>query len=185
MKTIAPASRRTRKPRALTRTKVKDLPTTGDVIDLVPLVLKLEHILVPIDFSKTSSKALHYAVPLARQFGAKVTLLHVVDYPMYPPELGYLAMSDAETTRRTAKRLKDMARRAIPAELRSDCVVRFGIGFDTIAAVAKELPADLIVLTTHGYTGLKHVVMGSTAERVVRHAPCPVLVVRERERDFA
>ena len=53
-----------------------------------------------------------------------------------------------------------------------------GAGFDSITSVARERGVDLIVITTHGYTGFKHVLMGSTAERVVRHAPCPVLVVR-------
>jgi universal stress protein A len=63
-------------------------------------------------------------------------------------------------------------------------MTRIGRAFDEITAAAREQKADLIVISTHGYSGVKHVVLGSVAERVVRHAPCPVLVVREHERDF-
>ena len=59
-----------------------------------------------------------------------------------------------------------------------------GIAFEVIADTARQLEVDLIVITTHGYTGLKHVFLGSTAERVVRHSPCPVLTVRSQEHDF-
>ncbi|HTD65875.1 MAG TPA: universal stress protein, partial [Candidatus Limnocylindria bacterium] len=71
-----------------------------------------------------------------------------------------------------------------PALIKST-VVRNGVPFHEIAQAAATLKIDLIVISTHGYTGLKHVLLGSTAERVVRHAPCPVLVVRKEERDFA
>ena len=63
--------------------------------------------------------------------------------------------------------------------------MRRGVAFEEIGNAARELSSDLIVINTHGYTGLKHVMVGSTAERVIRHAPCPVLVVREHEREFA
>jgi nucleotide-binding universal stress UspA family protein len=63
-------------------------------------------------------------------------------------------------------------------------VVRLGHPYQEITDAARELKVDLIVISTHGYTGLKHVLLGSTAERIVRHAPCPVLTVREKEQDF-
>jgi nucleotide-binding universal stress UspA family protein len=62
--------------------------------------------------------------------------------------------------------------------------VRHGRAFQEIAEAARSLPADLIIIATHGYTGIKHALLGSTTERVVRHAPCPVLVVREGGREF-
>jgi nucleotide-binding universal stress UspA family protein len=74
-----------------------------------------------------------------------------------------------------------MARGCIAPELLEKTLVRHGVAFDEITKAARELCVDMIVISTHGYTGLKHVVMGSTAERVVRYAGCPVLVVRERE----
>ena len=66
-----------------------------------------------------------------------------------------------------------------------DVVVQVGTAFEVITNTARDCEIDLIVLTTHGKTGLKHAFMGSTAERVVRHAPCPVLVVRKREHEFS
>jgi nucleotide-binding universal stress UspA family protein len=72
----------------------------------------------------------------------------------------------------------------LPAKMVERVLVRYGTPFAEITDAARTLKADLIILTTHGYTGLKHVFMGSTAERVVRHAPCPVLTVREKEHEF-
>jgi nucleotide-binding universal stress UspA family protein len=64
-------------------------------------------------------------------------------------------------------------------------LVRQGRAFHEIAEAARTLKSDLVIISTHGFTGVKHALLGSTAERVVRHAPCPVLVVRQRERQFA
>ena len=159
--------------------------SSGGVIEMVPLVLSLKNILVPIDFSDTSRKALQYAVPFAKQFEAKITLLHVVELPLYPQEFGYLPFDENQMLAGQKKALAELAQRAIPMELVADTMVRSGAPWDTVVGVARETQADLIITTTHGYTGLKHVLMGSTAERIVRHAPCPVLIVREREHEFA
>jgi nucleotide-binding universal stress UspA family protein len=72
----------------------------------------------------------------------------------------------------------------LPPKMMERSLVRFGSAFAEITEAARTLKADLIILATHGHTGLKHVVLGSTAERVVRHASCPVLVVREKEHEF-
>ena len=69
-------------------------------------------------------------------------------------------------------------------QLLKEVLVRVGTAFEVITNVARDCKADVIVITTHGHTGLKHVFMGSTAERVVRHAPCPVFVVRKCEHEF-
>ena len=158
--------------------------SSGEIIEMVPLILTLKNILVPIDLSATSLKALQYAVPFAKQFEAKITLLHVVDLPMYPQEFGYLLVDESQAMEGTKKSLADLATRTIAPELLAQTIVRRGLAWDTVVAVARETQADLIITTTHGYTGLKHVLMGSTAERIVRHAPCPVLVVREKEQEF-
>jgi len=159
--------------------------SSGDIIEMVPLVLTLKNILVPIDFSDTSRTALQYAVPFAKQFEARITLLHVVDLPMYPQEFGYVLVDESQTLDGQKKSLADLAARTIAPELLAQTIVRRGAAWDAVIAVAREMQADLIITTTHGYTGLKHVLMGSTAERIVRHAPCPVLVVREKEHEFA
>jgi nucleotide-binding universal stress UspA family protein len=156
------------------------------VIELVPALLKIKSILVPIDFSETSKKALVYAVRMAEQFGAKIVLLNVVE-PIATPDMAYHPlMLEPEKARQVAReRLDTVCRRArLSGRLFDKIVVRHGSPFTEITEAARTLKVDLIILTTHGYTGLKHVFMGSTAERVVRHAPCPVLIVREKEHEF-
>ena len=82
------------------------------------------------------------------------------------------------------KELNALAKNTIEPQLLKEVIVRVGAAFEVITNVARDCESDLIVITTHGHTGLKHVFMGSTAERVVRHAPCPVFVVRKCEHEF-
>jgi nucleotide-binding universal stress UspA family protein len=160
--------------------------SAGTVIDLVPRVLGVRRLLVPFDFSKPSEKALRYAVSFARQFDAKITLLHVRPLPYYVGEFGDLPIpAEGSSEKAIAERLKAEARRLVPAGMLERAVVRTGSAYDEICKAAHKLKAEMIVISTHGYTGLKHALLGSTAERVVRHAPCPVLVVRQHEREFA
>jgi nucleotide-binding universal stress UspA family protein len=158
------------------------------VIDLIPRVLGVRRILVPVDFSEPSAKALRYAVSFARQFDARITLLHVCPVPYYPAEFGgfpTIVPVDEPPTKAIKHRLEENARRFIPEPMRGRTLLRTGAAFDEICRAARDVKADLIIIATHGHTGLKHVLLGSTAERVVRHAHCPVLVVRKEERDFA
>jgi universal stress protein A len=158
------------------------------VIDLVPALLRIKSILVPIDFSAPSKKGLAYAVPFAEQFGAKLTLLHVVE-PIATPDFNNtfpLVIADEKVVAACKNRLDRIARdQKIDPKLIEKTLVRSGRSFNEIADAARTLKADLIIISTHGYSGLKRVFLGSTTERVVRHAPCPVLVVREHEREFA
>jgi universal stress protein A len=142
--------------------------------------IHLKNILVPLDFSEMSLKSLQYAVPLAKQFGAKVTLLHVLKASVYFKDAAYLAYVEKERLVVIEKQLDEM----IPPGLPVETAVRQSFVFEAIIEVAREIGADLIITTTHGYTGLKHMFKGSTAENVVRRAPCPVLVVHEQEHDF-
>lgn len=156
----------------------------GKVIELVPSLIELKSIVVPIDFSATSRKALAYAVRLAEQFGGRITLVNVIE-PIAAPEFAAVSMLiENDTAKKAAKaKLEDLVKELkIPSRLVEKVLVRFGAPFAEITTAARTLKADLIILTTHGYTGLKHVLMGSTAERVVRHAPCPVLTVRDKRR---
>ena len=160
---------------------------TAPVIELVPALLKIKSILVPVDCSVPSEKALAYAVPFARQFGAKLTLLHVVEPVATPDFTGAfpLVLEDdkvqAECKRHLERVVADLQ---IEPRLVERVLVRHGRSFNEIAETARTLKVDLIIIATHGYTGLKHALLGSTTERVVRHAPCPVLVVREGEHEF-
>jgi len=150
-------------------------------------LFQIKMILVPIDFAPESEKALVYAVPFARQFGAKLTLVHIIE-PIATPDFADafpLALQEEEVitsgTRHLQRIVKDLQ---IEPGLVGNLVVRFGRAFHEIVEAANSNHADLIIMSTHGYTGLEHTFLGSTAERVVRHATCPVLVVRPREREF-
>jgi nucleotide-binding universal stress UspA family protein len=149
--------------------------------------VNLRKILVPIDFSEPSRKAMQYAHLFAKQFNAEVLLLHVIEFtPLPAPPL---AVVQDETTQASlhesaAKELGKW-RDAIGSQAMVRASVRNGLSAHAeIVNAAAEGNIDLIVLGTRGRTGLAHLLIGSTAERVVRHAPCPVLVVREREHDF-
>jgi len=145
--------------------------------------LDIKSILVPLDFSPPSARALGYAVALAKLFKAKLTLLHVVE-PVAMPDFAAsfpLVMEDDKLMAAAKAELETAVKLArIPRGIVEKVLVRFGRSFHEIAAAARSRKVDLIIISTHGYTGLKHALMGSTAERVARHAPCPVLVVRQR-----
>jgi nucleotide-binding universal stress UspA family protein len=157
----------------------------GDAGELAPVILKLKSILVPIDFSKISQTALEYAVPLAKQFGAKVTLLHAIEPLPYPVGLTYLPMGEGFPIKPLEEKLNKLAKKTIEPQHLKEVIVQVGTAFEVVTNMARDRKVDLIIITTHGHTGLRHVFMGSTAERVVRHAPCPVFVVRKCEYKFA
>ena len=149
--------------------------------------IAIKKILAPTDFSPASEKGLKYAQRFAREFGAELTLLHILE-PIVPFAFEGLPMrlpveetgwSDAA---RALKALEVSARQKGVSTVRA--MTRQGIASHEIVDAAKEFDVDLIVMATHGCTGLKHFCIGSTAERVVRVATCPVLVVREKEHEF-
>lgn len=151
-------------------------------------VFRLRTILAPVDFSNYSAKALDYVRAFAGQFGADVVLVHVVEPTVIPDNFGIVPPSYEEVGVALVKAAEDklvtLAADLAPGVGTIRRVVRTGRAPWEIVRLAKEVEADLIVITTHGYTGLKHVLMGSTAELIVRHAPCPVLTVRDPEHDF-
>ena len=150
------------------------------------LPLAIKSILVPTDFSAPTRVALRQAVALAKTFGAKLTLLHVVE-PVGPtPDFAYnpMIMQDEKLLKATRHHLDQLVvREGIAASSVERKLVVEGVPFHEIARTAASLKVDLIVVATHGYTGFAHVILGSTAERIVRHASCPVLVVRGEEAD--
>ncbi|MCU0772638.1 MAG: universal stress protein [Verrucomicrobia bacterium] len=150
--------------------------------------IRLQTLLVPVDFSACSVKAADYAVAFAQQFQAGIVLLHVVEPMVYPENYMTIpAVSDdinGSLMKAAEDKLAAQRQRMGVGRLDVKVMTRLGRPYVEIAEVAKDLGADLIVLGTHGHTGWKHVLLGSTAERVVRHAPCPVLTVRDPEHDF-
>ena len=155
---------------------------TSTAVPTNPLGFKIERILVPLDFSPASMEALDYAVWLAKQFRAAIHLVHV-----YPPDeasapgAGHLLFESAQAIERLNEELTGIHRKHVPTFRPDNCHIRGGRPYEEIVRVAREIDADLIVLSTRGYSGLKHLLLGSTAERVVRNAPCPVLVARKRK----
>jgi nucleotide-binding universal stress UspA family protein len=134
---------------------------------------RLLRILVPLDFSGKSRQALRYAVPLAQKFSARIHLVHVL------PDPGKTPREEVTRLRLAAlKRLGETGAQLLPSRVRAENAVLHGDPAAQILALAGRQSIDLIVLTTKGRTGLKRVLVGSTAERIMREAPCPVMSVR-------
>jgi nucleotide-binding universal stress UspA family protein len=149
----------------------------------------IRNILVPIDFSKMSIEAIGIAKRLADGFDATIHLVHVHQFS-YPATFmgpifsaGELPESFEEhRSKQLAEQLTGIASKS-GLSPRDQTHLRTGAApFDEICRLAQEISADLIVMPTHGYTGLKHVFLGSTAERLVQHSPCPVFVARQKKR---
>lgn len=146
-------------------------------------MLEIRKILAPTDFSDHSRAAVRYACGLAERLGADLHLLHVLPdvvpaspdlmvAPSFPPE--YYRESE-DQSREALRNLVDPTW-GTPASI--EVAVRWGDAVDGVVAHAGEQAFDLIVIATHGRTGLSHVLLGSVAERIVREAPCPVLTIR-------
>jgi nucleotide-binding universal stress UspA family protein len=144
--------------------------------------MTIQHFLVPIDFSTYAEQALDYAIALAQKLQARVTLLSVIQpllatgpgigvwpSPVFIPELEAAVTRDRE----------GYLARVTAAGLEGEIAVVHGVPFQEILDTAKARQVDLIIMGTHGRTGLPHILLGSVAEKVVRLAPCPVLVARQ------
>jgi len=140
-------------------------------------------ILVPIDFSVHSKNALSYAVLIARKFGASLHLMYVVEPTIYPADLGFgqvvLPGVEDELREKGEVELEALIAKEIGSQVAATCAVRTGNPHQEILREADEKKVDLIIVATHGHSGMEHMLFGSTADRVVKHAKCPVLTVRE------
>ncbi|MGE3536841.1 MAG: universal stress protein [Candidatus Tectimicrobiota bacterium] len=136
------------------------------------------HILVPIDLSPSTDLTFDYALRLARSLQARVTLLHVIEPLLlgHRDPLAYPAMQALES--RITEQLSAYRMRLVEAGLQGDFAVLHGVPYQVIVETAGRAGADLIVMGTHGRSGLAYVLLGSVAERVVQLAPCSVLVAR-------
>ena len=137
-------------------------------------------ILVPTDLSQPSMNAVRHAATLADHVGARVVLTYVMEDKLPAMILSHTS----ETEEQLLERHREHARKAlndVAADLLKgrevDCVVRQGVDHEEIVALAREIDAGLIVMGMHGHGFLVHALAGSTTERVLHHAPCPVLVV--------
>jgi nucleotide-binding universal stress UspA family protein len=149
-------------------------------------VVLAQHILVPVDFSAPSMQALVYARELASKLLARVTLLHVIQTPLLggEPTAGMgMAYADlmAQMEADVSQTMADCVERLREGGLECDSLIIHGAPFEQIVEAARARQVDLIVMATHGHTGLQRFLLGSVAEKVVRLAPCPVLVTRSGE----
>ncbi len=142
----------------------------------------IRSILVPIDFSIHSKNALKYAVPLAEKFGAALHLVYVVEPTIYPADLGFgqvvLPGVEEELREKGEGELEALMRREIGKRVKATTAVRTGNPHQEILREADEKGVDLIVVATHGHSGVEHMLFGSTADRIVRRSKVPVLTVR-------
>ena len=145
-------------------------------------------ILVPVDFSKYSERALQVACDLSKTFQIPVTLFHAYAIPTYPlPEGAVLPSPEtvSEILEKTQAAMNQWRSRAVQMGApHVDAILNEGIAFAEIVRVAREQGFDLICMGTHGRTGLKHALLGSVAEKVVRKASCAVLTVRDPALQF-
>jgi nucleotide-binding universal stress UspA family protein len=144
----------------------------------IPKRLQVSRVLVPIDFSPASLEAIEFALPILSHWSAELHLVHVApDYPLALPDVPMI-VAESEMLQRIGRDLA-MAAQTYSVALRpGHAHVPKGHAFEQICKLARELKIDMIITSTRGHTGLKHLALGSTAERIVRYSPCPVLVVR-------
>lgn len=151
-------------------------------------MIALRRILLPTDFSPWSGHATRYACAFAEQFNAELHILHVLEeHVSVVPEfgMGLVVPERLEESRMLAEQALDRVLEPGWANGRQVVkVLRQGTPFVETVQYAREQEIDLIVLTTHGRTGLAHALMGSVAERIVRKSPCPVLTIRPTEHQF-
>ncbi len=154
------------------------------------MVVSPKRILWPTDFSALSLHGARYARGFREVFGAELHVIHVVPPPLSPdlavtlPTEVPVAYADAQLLETCRIRLAEIVAeqfKGVPGIVQD---AFFGSPWSAICDYAGRTQTDLIVVTTHGRTGLRHVLIGSTAERIVQHAPCPVLVVKNPEKDF-
>ncbi len=138
-------------------------------------------ILVPMDFSEDSEAALGKAIEFAKVFGASIHLLHVFEYPTYvgtPWGTSFPPGAFSEVRTRAAAFLAERTEKVEAEGIQATAESEEGRPSEVIVAVAERIDADLIAMGTRGLTGVRHVLLGSVAERTLRHAPCPVMTVK-------
>ncbi len=146
----------------------------------------IETVLLAVDFSDYSTPAAEYAVMLAETFKASLTVVHIINDPVdlrgfYVPQLAFDQL-EKEIEAGAHAMMNRFCEKHLAGARTVKTVIASGLPYEEINRVAEEEKASFIVIGTHGRTGLDHLIFGSTAERVVRGAPCPVLTVRLAEK---
>lgn len=152
-------------------------------------MVTFNEILVPTDFSDHSLRALDYGVDFARKFSSRLTLVCVVEPLLQAVDMSWTSVDfdklDKSHRKAAAARTAEIVAERVPSDIPCDVVTLVGKPFLEIIKYAKEHNIDLIVMATHGRGAMAHILMGSTAEKVVRKAPCPVLTVKHPKYIFS
>lgn len=151
--------------------------------------MKFSNILIPTDFSDSSKHALHYGIGFAKRFNSALDMLHVTESLPFPAGVdyeGFEVANVASVLHEQAEQGFEQLVRETPdlGDLRHTTNIRAGVAYMEIINFAAEQKSDLIILATHGRSGLSHFLMGSVAEKVVRNSPCPVLTVKMPDFEF-
>ncbi len=150
-------------------------------------MLEIRKILCPTDFSDHSKEALGHAAQIAKAMDAELVVAHIIEPVTYPFAYGTPPISEInyelDLRERATAELQPIVQGLADDGIKASSLVESGTAWLRLSDLVREHDFDLIVLATHGYTGVKHVLMGSTAERVVRHCPCPVLTVKPADAD--
>lgn len=147
-------------------------------------MIRLERILVPTDFSECSERARSYACELADRFSAEIHLLHVVPPMSFPGYVDPIPAHFSQLEQGAKEELEQWQEPALEKATRVVRAVNVGTPFVDIVRYARDHDIDLVIIGTHGRSGLSHALLGSVAEKVVRKAPCPVLTVRPEGHQF-
>ncbi|MCP5004297.1 MAG: universal stress protein [Planctomycetes bacterium] len=149
-------------------------------------MITLKKILCPIDHSDCSKEALKYAVSFALREESVLYLLHVIDIRSFDENLDTITrqMPDDESICQLREKLLECVPEEIRSDMQTEAIVVQGVPFVEIISVAKEKEVDMLVIGTHGRTGIAHMMLGSVSEKVVRKASCPVLTVRQPNHKF-
>lgn len=147
---------------------------------------KLNNILVPVDGSKESICACKWACTVAQGTGATITLLHVVDLNLKMTSFDRVSMSGyvPESIKRQGEELLATYRSHMPQDLEIEQVLRAGSPHHTIVAVAEEVQPDWIIMGSRGASNLKEIVMGSVSQYVLHHISCPVMIVKDNDKNI-
>jgi len=148
----------------------------------------IRKILVPVDFSAYSRNALKYAFSFAKKIEAKIYSVYVVEPLVFPADfsMGQISIPsmNVDTTERAKDELETFVNNILGKDILVKTIIKTGKPFVEINETASELDIDLIIIASHGHTGVEHLFFGGTAEKVVRKAPCPVLTLREPIKGF-
>lgn len=148
-------------------------------------MIHIQKILCPIDFSAPSRNALRYANEFAKAMNAKITVLHVIQPQPIAADVNvpYVPL-EIELEKNAREDLEHLVSKEVDKSVLVEQVLAFGLPSDCVIEQARKENVDLIILGTHGRSGISRLLMGSTAENVIRHATCPVLVVKAEEKEF-